>query len=488
MGFSHFNLAPTLFQAITTLGYAEPTPIQAAAIPEALKGRDVRACAQTGTGKTCAFMIPIVEKLTRHHTSMRPSALILVPTRELATQVQSVVHGLVAHTRLKTALILGGANFNSQVHQVKAGADIIVATPGRLKDHLKRNTISLRNIQMLVLDEADRMLDMGFLPDIKHIVSQTPHGRQTMLFSATFGNDIKSLTHQFLRDPAVVELSPSSTATSENVTQMVYPVPQGQKKAILQALLELNSMTSALIFCRTKNGANKLLKSLQELGKKVAVIHSNRSQGQRQQALQGFKDKRYQILVATDIAARGIDVKDISHVINFDVPRHAEDYVHRIGRTGRAQAVGEAFTLVSPDEEEFLRAIERFIKKTIPRTIIPDFPYQSQPRMFTKPQQQQHNRPHFNKPHQSSHHRPHQGKPHQPSRFQHPKSQHEHRPHQPSAHPQHPKPQHGERPHQPSHLQPQHSPKPHHPHQGPPKHGHGPNRHKKKFNWGRPQR
>jgi ATP-dependent RNA helicase RhlE len=402
MGFSRFQLSPSLFQAITNLGFAEPTPIQAQAIPDALIGKDVRACAQTGTGKTLAFVIPIIEKLIRHPAHQRPSALILTPTRELASQVIEVVNNLLRGTHFRSALILGGANINQQIHQVKSGADILVATPGRLKDLLNRGAVSLKGIRMLVLDEADRMLDMGFLPDIRKILSTIPPHRQSMLFSATFGPDIKQLTHQFLKNPVVVDLSPASTSTSENVTQMIYPVSQEQKRALLQALLELGNMTSALIFTRTKHGANKLLRNIQDWGKKAAVIHSNRSQSQRQQALQGFKDRRYQILVATDIAARGIDVKDISHVINFDVPRHPEDYVHRIGRTGRAKAIGEAFTLVSPDEEAFLRKIEQFIKKTIPRSVIPDFPYKSQPKVFSAAQanqQQHHSRsPHSNGP------------------------------------------------------------------------------------------
>jgi ATP-dependent RNA helicase RhlE len=297
----------------------------------------------------------------------------------------SVTHGLIKGTRLRTVLILGGVNINQQIRELRAPVDIVVATPGRLLDLLSRNSLTLRHLKIWVLDEADRMLDMGFLPDIKRIRAQVPFNRQTMLFSATFGPEIKNLTNEFLKNPAVIDISPSSTATSANVTQMLYPVPQSQKKLLLQALLELGNMTSALVFTRTKHGANKLLQILESWGKKAAVIHSNRSQSQRQAALQGFKDRRYQILVATDIAARGIDVKDISHVINYDVPRHAEDYVHRIGRTGRAEAVGEAFTLVSPDEEEFVQKIERFIKKSIPRSVIPDFPYLSPPRMTTAP-------------------------------------------------------------------------------------------------------
>ncbi|MFN0117105.1 MAG: DEAD/DEAH box helicase [Elusimicrobiota bacterium] len=425
MGFSRFNLSPTLFQSITALGYAEPTPIQAHAIPEALKGKDIRACAQTGTGKTCAFIIPIVEKLIQNPPTQRPSALILTPTRELAAQVVSVANSLVKGTRLRTALVLGGANSHLQAKELRAGVDIVVATPGRLIDHVEQGSVSLKNIHTLILDEADRMLDMGFLPSIRRIISFVPVNRQTMLFSATFGAEIKQLTNQFLKNPAVVDLSPSSSATSENVTQMAYPVRSDQKRALLQALLELGNMTSALIFTRTKHGADKLYRTLQDLGKKTTVIHANRSQSQRQQALQGFKDRRYQILVATDIAARGIDVKDISHVINYDVPRHCEDYVHRIGRTGRAQSVGEAFTLVSPEEEVFLKRIENFIRKPIPRSIIPDFPYQSKPRMFNEVKEKtSHSRPFrskgashggFPKKQYSEHSKQHQSFPPKPS-------------------------------------------------------------------------
>ena len=407
MGFSRFNLSPQLFQAITNLGFAEPTPIQAGAIPDALKGRDVRASAQTGTGKTLAFMVPIVEKLIRHPAAHKPSALVLTPTRELAAQVITVAHDLIKHTRIRTALVLGGTSYGKQINALRAGPDIVVATPGRLQDLIDRGNVSLRHVHTLVLDEADRMLDMGFLPAIKRILTHVPVRRQTMLFSATFGAEIKKLAHDFLHDPAVVDLSPVS-APSENVTQIVYPVAQSQKRALFQALLELGNMTSVLVFTRTKHGADKLFRGLHGIGKTAAVIHSNRSQNQRQMALDGFKSRRYQVLVATDIAARGIDVKDISHVINYDVPRSPEDYVHRIGRTGRAQAVGEAFTLVSPDEEPYLKRIERHVKKPIPRAFIPDFPYDAQPRIA---------------PASPSHH----AKPHG-------------RPHPPQAHRGHPKP------------------------------------------------
>jgi ATP-dependent RNA helicase RhlE len=397
MGFSRFQLNSSLLQAITVLGYAEPTPIQAAAIPEALKGHDLRACAQTGTGKTCAFVVPIVHHLLGNPPAHRPSTLILAPTRELAAQIVSVTHGLIKGSRIRTVLIVGGVNINHQIRELRAPVDIVVATPGRLLDLLGRNCLSLHHIRTLVLDEADRMLDMGFLPDMRKIRAQIPVQRQTMLFSATFDSAIKDLTREFLKNPAVIEISSSSTATSANVTQMVYPVRQDQKKLLLQALLELGNMTSALIFTRTKHGADKLARMVGEWGKRVAVIHSNRSHAQRQAALQGFKERRFQFLVATDIAARGIDVKDISHVINYDVPRFPEDYVHRIGRTGRAEAVGEAFTLVSPDETEFVKRIENFIKKPIPRGVIPDFPYESRPQILEtvqpRPGPSQHHHP-----------------------------------------------------------------------------------------------
>ncbi len=402
MGFTRFHLSPPLLEAVTKLGYAEPTPIQVQAIPEVLKGHDLQACAQTGTGKTCAFVVPILELLHRDRRANRPKVLILTPTRELAAQVESVVVSLARSLHIKTALLLGGVNFNRQVNQIRAGAEVIVATPGRLIDHMDQRTISLQDIHSLVLDEADRMLDMGFIPSIRRIISSIPGKRQTLLFSATFDQKIQALIKQFLKNPIIVEIARSTP--SQNVTQMVYPVQRAQKVALLQALLELSNMTSALVFTRTKHGANRLSETLQNMGKSVTVIHGNKSQSQRQSALQGFKEKRFQILVATDIAARGIDVKDISHVINFDVPLHSEDYVHRIGRTGRATSVGEAFTLVAPDEESYIKDIERLIGKQIPRSVIPDFPYHAQPRVFPTSNK-------FGRPHQQQHHqRRHKGR------------------------------------------------------------------------------
>ncbi len=384
MGFIRYHLPSEILRAITALGYAEPTPVQAHTIPEALKGRDIRACAQTGTGKTLAFVVPIIEKILKHpHVfTHRPNVLVVAPTRELAAQVISVFHDIGKHTKIKTALILGGQSFSGQLRQLRNGAEIIVATPGRLLDHIRQGTLSLGFVHTFILDEADRMLDMGFLPDIRRILSRLPEKRQTMLFSATFPPEIQQLVAQFLKDPVMVDLAPS--LPSENVTQMIYSISRNQKETLLQAILELGNMTSALIFCRTKHGADQLERTLKRLGKSVSVIHSGRTQFHREQALKSFKDKRIQILVATDIAARGIDVKDISHVINFDVPQHPEDYVHRIGRTGRADAVGDAFTLVAPDEEMFVRRIESFIQKQIPRGVIPDFPYLTPPRLASQ--------------------------------------------------------------------------------------------------------
>jgi ATP-dependent RNA helicase RhlE len=382
MGFSKFNVRPEVFQGITEIGFAEPTPVQAAVIPEALEGRDIRACAQTGTGKTCAYVIPILDRLLRNPASNHPNVLVVVPTRELASQVAQVVQDIGKHTKIKSALILGGVNFDRQIRQIRAGAQIIVATPGRLLDHMRRGTLRLKDVHTFVLDEADRMLDMGFLPDIRQIMASLPEKRHTLLFSATFPPEIQHLVKSFLHDPAVVDLAPSAPAV--NITQMIYPVSRSQKEALLQALLELENISSALIFSRTKHGADHLANTLERLGKSVTVIHSDRSQIQRDQALKGFTDRKFQILVATDIAARGLDIKEISHVINFDVPQHPEDYVHRIGRTGRASATGDAFTLVSPDEEPYLRRIERFINKTLPRGVIPDFPYLVQPHLMLR--------------------------------------------------------------------------------------------------------
>ena len=383
MLFSEFTLDPRLMQAIEALGYTQPTPVQEQSIPHGIEGHDIRACAQTGSGKTIAFTLPILNKILKNNPTGRPSALIVVPTRELAAQVETVVQAAGKFTNVRCTAIVGGANFDKQVRDIRAGAQIIAATPGRLLDHLERRTMNLKHIDTLVLDEGDRMLDMGFLPDIRRIFAAAPQKKQTMLFSATFPPEIQALVTSFLHEPKAVDLSPS--LPSSNVAQMIYPISRSQKEALLQAIFESASISSALIFCRTKHGADHLVTKLKQMGKSVGVIHSNRSQTERNSAIEGFRLKKFQILVATDIASRGIDIKDISHVINFDVPHHPEDYVHRIGRTGRADASGDAFTLVSPDEEPYLKRIEKFISKTLPRGVIPNFPYLVQPQLISKP-------------------------------------------------------------------------------------------------------
>ena len=380
--FTDFGLHPDIMKAIDVLGFTQPTPVQQAAIPAGMAGHDVRACAQTGSGKTLAFVAPILHKLLQNPPTASPSVLIMVPTRELATQVDKVVADLGKFTNIRCVSILGGANFQRQVQLIKSGAQIVCATPGRLLDHLERRTFNLKGITHLILDEADRMLDMGFLPDITRIMQQCPPKKQTMLFSATFPPEIQALVAKLLHDPFAIDISPS--VPSSNVAQVIYPVSRSQKEALLQMILENGSINSALIFCRTKHGSDHLVNVLKKWGKSVAVIHSDRSQSERYAALEGFRERKYQLLVATDIASRGIDIKDISHVINFDVPHHPEDYVHRIGRTGRAEASGDAFTLVAPDEEPYLKRIEKFINKTLPRGVMPNFPYLVPPKLSNK--------------------------------------------------------------------------------------------------------
>lgn len=383
MPFTDYNLHPDLFKALDELGFSEPTPVQNSVMADAIVGHDIRACAQTGSGKTLAFTLPLLNKLITQPSAARPLALIMLPTRELCTQVETVVKNAGKFTDIRCVAILGGSSFHKQVQQIRSGAQIVAATPGRLLDHMERRTFNLKSINTLVLDEADRMLDMGFLPDIRRIIGACPPKRQTMLFSATFPPEIQQLVSQFLHEPKIFDLSPS--LPSSNVAQMIYPVSRTQKEALLMALLESSSISSALIFCRTKHGSDHLVTNLRKAGKQVGVIHSDRNQTERYAALEGFRTKKFQILVATDIASRGIDIKDISHVINFDVPHHPEDYVHRIGRTGRADASGDAFTLVSPDEEPYLKRIEKFISKTLPRGVIPNFPYLVPPQLMSKP-------------------------------------------------------------------------------------------------------
>ncbi|MGH7598564.1 MAG: DEAD/DEAH box helicase [bacterium] len=381
MSFQQFGLHPDLLKAVHQLRYHEPTPIQQQAIPLALTGRDLIGCAQTGTGKTAAFALPILNKL---HPSRggKIRALILTPTRELAAQINEVFQGLAAHTKVYTAAVYGGVGSPPQARALRLGTDVIVATPGRLLDHLTNGVGRFDALEFLVLDEADRMLDMGFLPDVKRIIARLPQKRQTMMFSATMPKEILQLSHQILHDPATIQIG-RQAAPAEGVSQSAYPVAQHLKADLLVALLETigtehgaaGNMESVLIFARTKIRTERLARVLKQGGFDAALIHGDRTQGQRLAALEGFRNGRYRILVATDIAARGIDVDGISHVINFDVPVTPEDYVHRIGRTARAKAVGEALTLVAPGEESSLAAIQQLIKTKIPRQTVPDFDY-----------------------------------------------------------------------------------------------------------------
>jgi len=362
---------------VKELGFARPTPIQADAIPAAVAGRDVLACAMTGSGKTAAFLLPIL-----HHLLARPRgttrALILTPTRELAAQILEELNSLALHTPITAAAVFGGVGAAPQEHAFRSGVDVIIATPGRLLDHLRQPYAKLDKIEHLVLDEADRMLDMGFLPDIRRVLKYVPTKRQTLFFSATMPAPILALTREMLHDPATINLQRKS-APAVGITQAVYPVAQELKSALLLTLLERKLINEALVFTRTKHRANRLWEFLTKRGVPAARIHGNRSQPQRTEALAGFKSGAYRVLVATDIASRGIDVEALGHVVNFDVPLVPEDYIHRVGRTARAELTGEAFTFVSPDEEGDLRSIERAVGKALPRVTLPDFDYAAKP-------------------------------------------------------------------------------------------------------------
>ena len=354
-----------------------PTPIQVDAIPPAIAGRDVLACAMTGSGKTAAFLLPLLQRLIgRPRGTTR--ALILTPTRELAAQILQELEELAVHTPVTAAAIFGGVGMGPQEHALRTGVDVLVATPGRLLDHLRHPYARLDHIDYLVLDEADRMLDMGFLPDIRRVLKHLPVKRQTLFFSATMPAPIIALTREMLHNPATINLE-RKAAPAVGITQAVYPVPQELKSTLLLTLFERGIMREALVFTRTKHRANRVWEFLTKRGVNAARIHGNRSQAQRTDALDGFKTGRYRVLVATDIAARGIDVEALGHVVNFDVPAQSEDYIHRVGRTARAELTGEAFTFASPEEAEDLRSIERAIGKPLPRVTLPDFDYTAKP-------------------------------------------------------------------------------------------------------------
>ncbi len=375
MDFRHLGLDPRVLRAVDDAGYTEPTPIQAAAIPLILSGKDLIGIAQTGTGKTAAFTLPLLTRLATGHSSPgHIRALILAPTRELVVQIHDNVRAYAQYLSLSVATVFGGVGEKPQIEALRRGADIIIATPGRLLDLMGRRYGNFSGIQHLVLDEADRMLDMGFLPAIRDVVRQLPKRRQTLLFSATLSREIEAVTREFLQSPQSVEIGKRSNP-AETVAQSVYEVPRHLKPALLQQLLRDPSLEMVLVFTRMKHGADRIARRLEQSGIRTATLHSNRSQNQRLRALAEFKDGAVRVLVATDIAARGIDVDGISHVVNFDFPPAPEDYVHRIGRTGRANAVGDAISLVSPDEFNDLKALERFIHRSLPRKRLEGFDY-----------------------------------------------------------------------------------------------------------------
>ncbi|HSJ88143.1 MAG TPA: DEAD/DEAH box helicase [Anaerolineales bacterium] len=372
MNFEQFNLDSRLMPGVKNAGYEIATPIQEAAIPAALRGRDIIGTAQTGTGKTAAFVLPILNKLLDGPRGM-PRALIVTPTRELAEQIHQVIRALSIGTKLRSATIYGGVTANRQIKALREGVDILVATPGRLLDLVQQRYAKLERIEILVLDEGDRMFDMGFLPDIKRIIKAVPIKRQTMLFSATFPPEVELLAQQALTEPQKIAMGISKPAIT--VAHALYPVPSHLKSALLLRLLKQIDSDSVLIFTRTKHRADKVARQIAHAGFRVTSLHGNRTQGQREQALHGFKTGHFPIMVATDIAARGLDIESITHVINYDMPDTADAYIHRIGRTGRAQRSGDAFTLVSDEDRDMIRQLERIMGQPLKREIIPDFDY-----------------------------------------------------------------------------------------------------------------
>jgi ATP-dependent RNA helicase RhlE len=377
MPFTKFELHPDLLRGVKELGFTRPTPIQSDAIPPALAGKDVLAAAATGSGKTAAFLLPIMQRLIGKKRGTT-RALILTPTRELAAQIDEHLRDLAVHTPISGAAIYGGVGMGPQEHAFRSGVDVLVATPGRLLDHFQRPYARLDGLEVLVLDEADRMLDMGFLPDIRRVLKHLPTRRQTLFFSATMPPPIVQLAQEMLKSPAMISIE-RKAAPAVGITQSVFPVSQELKTDLLETLLARGEIQNAIVFTRTKHRANRVFERLEAKRIKVARIHGNRSQMQRTEALAGFKSGKYRILVATDIAARGIDVEALSHVVNFDVPNVPEDYIHRVGRTARAELTGDAITFVAPDEENDLRAIERAVGKRLPRVTVPDFDYSRRP-------------------------------------------------------------------------------------------------------------
>jgi ATP-dependent RNA helicase RhlE len=380
MSFDTLGLSADILRAVAEQGYSEPTPIQRQAIPVVLQGKDILAGAQTGTGKTAGFTLPLLELLHQHAQGKgrRPvRALVLTPTRELAAQVGESVETYGRHLPLRSTVVFGGVKINPQIEKLRHGVDILVATPGRLLDHAQQKTVDLSHVEILVLDEADRMLDMGFIHDIKKVLRLLPRERQNLLFSATYSNDIKKLAHDLLNKPELIEVARRNIAV-DTVAQIVYPVDKGRKRELLSHLIGANNWRQVLVFTRTKHGANRLAanrlaQQLEKDGLSASAIHGNKSQGARTRALAGFKQGEVRVLVATDIAARGLDIDQLPHVVNFELPNVAEDYVHRIGRTGRAGNEGEAISLVCVDELKLLQDIERLLKHKISKEIMPGY-------------------------------------------------------------------------------------------------------------------
>jgi ATP-dependent RNA helicase RhlE len=378
MSFASLGLSEAIVRAVTERGYDQPTPIQAQAIPAVLSGGDLLAGAQTGTGKTAGFVLPMLQRLSQEarpassHGKAPIRALVLTPTRELAAQVEESVREYGKHLRLHSMVMFGGVNINPQIQKLRGQVDILVATPGRLLDHVQQKTVDLAHIEILVLDEADRMLDMGFIRDIKKVLALLPKKRQNLLFSATFSDEIKALADGLLDRPALIEVA-RRNATADTVAQKVYPVDRDKKRQLLTHLIQEKQWFQVLVFTRTKHGANRLAEQLAKDGITAMAIHGNKSQAARTRALAEFKTGKLQVLVATDIAARGIDISELPHVVNYELPNVPEDYVHRIGRTGRAGCEGEAVSLVCIDEHKFLADIERLIKRKLPREVVPGF-------------------------------------------------------------------------------------------------------------------
>ncbi|MEW5770003.1 MAG: DEAD/DEAH box helicase [Pseudomonadota bacterium] len=387
MQFSDLGLAEEIVRAVTEHGYTTPTPIQQQAIPAVLKGGDLLAGAQTGTGKTAGFVLPILHRLTTKPAKRTAGgrhpvrALILTPTRELAAQVEESVRTYGKHTKLSSMAMFGGVSINPQISRLQGRVDILVATPGRLLDHVAQRTVDLSGVEILVLDEADRMLDMGFIKDIRKVLALLPQQRQNLLFSATFSDEIKALADGLLNQPALIEVA-RRNATADTVAQRIYHVDRDKKRQVLAHLIQTHQWFQVLVFTRTKHGANRLVEQLGKDGISAMAIHGNKSQAARTRALSEFKNGELQVLVATDIAARGIDISELPHVVNYELPNVPEDYVHRIGRTGRAGAEGEAISLVCVDEFDYLRGIERLIKRQLPKEVVPGF----EPDLNARPQ------------------------------------------------------------------------------------------------------